>query len=317
MPVDPIQFGGIAVGSNPPFSSDEVIPPTPRDIVAEERFRRELPRIAREQITRRWLQNGGPASPVGLPLDPSFPVLKTANGHAVEFRGGRISFQDHDGQLVQSDLHHVVVTFEGFGLEVRQESGDELYGTVHSQIGSTGFRQDFVLPEVSLGPEDTNRVAQYGTILYEGPPIDLNVVLSLVEHDSGDRAKVRDEVRLRVGQLFKAAEDLAAGSPTGDPVQVAGMGLRSEALASSSLKDWLITAVADLINDLLGMGDDPYNMVGFTIAAAEMQTLPPLRQYRCWSDTRMVEFTHSRMTTCRDDAGDVGQITALFSVRAR
>lgn len=307
----------VDVSHNPPISGF-----TPGQAGEDERrWQRELQlrRTAREKIMQHWLQTGGSKSPVGLPMDPNFPVFRSGNIRTTQFRGGRITFNDADAQVVQSDLHHAVVTFEGIGLEIRQERGDEIYGSLHVQIGSTGFRKELTLGEVTLGPDANNRIQQYGMVLYEGPPTDLNIVLSVVENDSGNRAAVRDEVRKRVAEIFKTAEDAASAGQLGDAAQRAASSLNTENLASSSLKGWLITGVADIVNAILGMGDDPYNPVGFTITAAELQAIPPLRQYRCSSDPRTLNFTdpHRHIATCRDDGGDVGQISALFSVRAR
>jgi hypothetical protein len=278
---------------------------------------REHPVILRTQIMKKWIEMGGPKSSVGLPVDPNFPIKQTGDNLEVEFRGGSLKLNNVNAEIDESGLHHVSVTFEGFGLEMRQESGDEIYGQLVAQIGSTAFKRELVLPEVTLGPEDNNRIAQYSMLLYEGPPVDLNIVLSLTEHDSGDREAVRAQVRQKVGEFFDSAQNLAAGGVAGPAAQRAAQSLSAESLASSSLKDWMIDGAGDLINDLLGMGDDPYNPVGFTIYASEMQSVPPLRQYRCWSDPRVIDHTHARKTTCRDDGGDLGQITALFSVRPR
>jgi hypothetical protein len=312
MPNDYFQYAGLEQVNNPPVIRPE------GGAEALMRWRRDRPRRAREAIMQYWVQDGGPASPVGLPIDPNFPVLITIGDELQsEFRGGRLTFKNHDGSVTQSDLHQVVVTFEGFGLEIRQESGDEIYGSIHVEIGTTGFDNEFVVPEVVLGPEGHNRIGQLGIVLYEGPPVNLNILLSLTEHDSGDRAAVREEVRAKVKEIFKAAKDAAAGGMAGPAAQRAAQSLNSESIASSSLQDWMLTGVADLINEILGMGDDAYNPVGFTITAAQMQNIPPMLQYRCSSDPRVINFSQglSRMATCRDDGGDVGQITALFSIR--
>ncbi|MFB1487707.1 MULTISPECIES: hypothetical protein [unclassified Thiocapsa] len=313
MPENYVEFGAIVrEDQNPPLQRPPVDP------MLRIRWQREMPRRARNAIMNHWLQSGGPASAVGLPLDPSFPVLNMAGDKMrSDFRGGRLTFNDHDGTVVESELHKVVVTFEGYGLEIRQEDGDEIFGSIHSTIGTSGYTKDIVLPEVVLGPEGNNRIQQYGMVLYEGPPVDLGIVLSLTEHDSGDRKAVRDEVRVRVNQIFQEARNAAAAGAAGSAAQQAATAMTNESLVSSSLQNWIINGAADLINDLLGMGDDPYNPVGFTITANQMQNIPPMLQYRCSSDPRVINFTQglSRMMTGRDDAGDVGQITALFSIR--
>lgn len=276
-------------------------------------------RKARDAFKQRWLATGGATSPLGLPVDPSFPVMKSGdNAYNCEFRGGQLRFNSNDGSIEQSAMNHVVVTFEGFGLEMRQEDGDEIYGSVNVQIGTTGFKQDFVVPEQNLGPSGNNRIAQLGITLYEGPPVDLNILLTLVEHDSGDRATVRNDVKNRFKQIFQQAEAAAsAGAAAAGASGSALKALQAESASSSDLKTWLIEETGGLIADVLGMGDDPYNPVGFTIPSAEMLNIPPLRQYRCSSDPKLLNWTHSRMSTCRDDADDIGQISALFRVRPK
>jgi len=270
-------------------------------------------RLARKKIMEHWQAGGAADSKLGLPVDSGFPVLESGGGYLCEFRGGRVHISGDNGALTEDLSGQVIVTFEGFGLEMRQEDGDEIFGSVNCQIGTTGYKQDFVVPEQNLGPKGNNRIAQLGIVLYEGPPVNLNILLTLVEHDSGDRAKVRDEVKKRFNQIFNEARS-AAGAAAGAPSEAMAAS-KDESESSDSLQGWLIDSAAGFINDLFGMGDDPYNPVGFTISHGEMSNPPSLRTYRCSSDPKSLEFNFSRISTCRDDADDIGQISALFSAR--
>jgi hypothetical protein len=90
--------------------------------------------------------------------------------------------------------------------------------------------------------------------------------------------------------------------------------MRRENGAPGDIWIWVANAAADLIADILGMGDDSYTPVGLTITAAEMENPPPVKEYRCAADPRVLRYTHARTTLCTDDAGDIGQITAVFRV---
>jgi hypothetical protein len=273
--------------------------------------------LSHQRIKQHWLESGGADSPVGLPKDPVFPMQHEDGHYMVEFRGGDIRIRDNGQGLVLNATRRVAVVFEGFGLEIRQESGDEIYGTLSCKVAGTEYRQDFVLPEVQLGPEDNNRISQPGLVLYEGPPTSLNILLALVEHDDGPRDEIREATRQRFRQVLETAgETVAAGLP-GDAASIVSSVTRKEAVASGDLFEWLANAAADLIFEVLGMGDDPYTTVGLTITAAEMENPPPVMEYRCWADPRVLPYTHARTTLSRDDGGDTGQITAVFRVERR
>lgn len=279
---------------------------------ATQRYRRD-----RQTLIDRWRVLGGPASPLGLPLDPAFPLNSLPNGAKVVFRGGALKVRNNDPGVVEVVTESVIVSFEGFGLDIRQERGDELYGTLDCKIGSTGYRQSFDLPQVELGPEESNRVFQSSIVLWDGPPADINIIASLAEHDEGDREQVRQMVRGRVRQIFEKGQQAMGALVPGSETTAVKSALASESISNNSLQDWLIDGIGDLVNDVLGLGDDLYNPVGLTITAAEMRQFPPLQTYHCWSDTRTIPFTHSRTVTCRDDGGDPGQVTMLFLVRKK
>lgn len=271
-------------------------------------------RQAREAVMNRWMALGGPRSPLGLPRQASFDVEPVAGGYEVPFRGGTMKVMGGDpSKAIESVTRQVIVTFEGYGLEMRQEKGDDIYGYIAAKIGSTGYKKDFDIPIARVGPDDNNRVRPYSVILWEGPPVDLNLAVRMVEHDAGDSQAIRDEIRKRVNQIFDTAAQAAGGSA----VDVALSGYAGEAQANGDLVRWLLNAAADGIAELLGLGDDPYNEQGMTITADQMQRDLAAKTYRCWSDPHTIEYTHALTCDGYDDAGDHGRITLLFRVRPR
>jgi hypothetical protein len=271
---------------------------------------------ARAAILDKWRELDGPRSPVGLPLDPNFVLTNAPDGCMMDFRGGSMHVMDNNPGVVNIETRRVVVTFEGFGLEQRQEKGDELYGTLDCNVGSTGYRRSFDLAQVELGPDDDNRIYQSPIVLWDGPPADINIVAALVENDSGDREEIRNDIRERVRQIFELGSKLAGGIAPGRESDAVFSSLGSESAAAGSLWDWLITAGGDVIDHILGLGDDPYNPAGLTITAEEMRQIAPEQTYTCWNDPRSIPYTHRRTITGTDDGGDVGQITVLFRVRS-
>ncbi|WP_123831691.1 hypothetical protein [Luteimonas sp. 100069] len=275
---------------------------------------RRLVAQGRQRIMSEWLQAQGARSAVGLPVNAQFPTYHRNGRLYVEFRGGRMSTSLHEGGAVTFEPSgRVRVTLEGYGLDIRQEKGDELYGTVVANLGSQGYTRSWDLPEVTLGPDTKNRIYNKGIVLYEGPPADLNLVLQIVEHDHGDRAKVRQEVKRRVGQVFETAAS-AAGGAAGGAVGSALSSLQSESNAAGSLVSWLIGEAGGLVADVLGLGDDPYNPGGLTIGAHEMINIPGEQTYKCGTDPRRLHYTQRLALSGKDDGGDVGWISALVRV---
>lgn len=269
--------------------------------------------LAGIRMKEKWNEMGGPRSELGLPLDRAIKVTERNGSFVGEFRGGQMVMEHDHGEIEVTVSHRVAVVFEGFGLERRQESGDEIFGTIHGRLGSLGYTKDFLIPEITLGPDGSNRIAQLGMTIYEGPPADLNIVLYLMEHDSGDRKKVREEIRQYVQKAFETA-GTAIGAGAGIPV---GSYFDSEKASDVSLQKLIVNGAADLIDKILGMGDDPYNQVGFTIKAEDMRSPGAMQTYRCSADPRTLRYNNGLkfITMSRDDGGDTGQISALFSIQ--
>jgi hypothetical protein len=272
---------------------------------------------ARKLIQERWLAIGGPASDLGLPYDPNFPPMKTADAHEVVFRGGSMRvLDDHPDDITIDVRYRARVTFQGIGLEMRQESdGDELFGTISVAMGSTVDLKHYTIPEFVLGPDANNRIYQGVIELHNGRPNDISVIAKIFEHDSGDRAALRQEARNRVKQAFESGTAIV-GAAAGGAVGTAATAIGNESKTQGSFFDWLRDGLADGITNFLGIGDDEYNTVAVDIPFNDMIRIPPTLVYHCSHDSRSIEYTHKMTTTCRDDGGDMGQISLLFKVTA-
>lgn len=277
-------------------------------------------RAARQKILDNWKAQGGPASPLGLPLDDSFPVQEAGGGYLVPFRGGNITI-DGGLRVLNNDLGPACrVTFEGLILHSRQEtSPDEIYGAGGFRCGSIllGDRVltgNFVIPEVNLGGREARntRVANMSQEIYRGAPAGLELFVAIREHDSGDRQEVRRKVRELMDEGAKnVAAALGAGFGNGDIAQAARAG---EQISQGKFYEWLMGAAAEFITDFFGLSDDPYNPGGLTIPAEEMITPPPVMIAGHPWDNKTISYTHKIDMTGIDDSGAVGNCSAYFRV---
>lgn len=277
-------------------------------------------RNARQKIIDSWRNQGGPSSPLGLPVDDSFPIQVAGGGYLVPFRGGNIQI-DSELRVLNNELGSPChVTFEGLILHSRQEtSPDEIYGAGGFRVGSilVGDRVltgNFIIPEVKLGGKDARntRVSKMSQEIYRGAPVGLELFVSISEHDSGDREDVRRKVRTLIDEGAKnVATALGAGIAGGDLAQLGRVG---EQISQGSFGGWLRNAAADLITDLFGLSDDPYNPGGVVITAEEMTSPPPLMVAGHQLDNKVIMYTHRVDMSGIDDAGDVGNCSAYFRV---
>lgn len=273
---------------------------------------------ARAKIIKHWQAQGGPASPLGLPLDDAFPVEAAGGGYLVPFRGGSIHI---DGNLntLNNDLAPACrLTFEGLILHSRQEtSPDEIYGAGGYRVGSilmgnqvmTG---NFIVPEVRLGGKDSRNTRVWPTSqeIYRGPPVGLELFIALREHDSGDRQEVRNKVKAIIDEGAKnVAVALGAGVAGSSLAQV---GRTGEQIGQSTFGQWLSDAAADFITDFFGLSDDPYNPGGISITAEEMMSPPPLAVAGHNVDNKKITYTHKIDMSGTDDSGAVGHCSAYF-----
>ena len=285
--------------------------------MAEERIRLQT---AQQKIIDNWINQGGPRSPLGLPIDNSFPVQSVGGIYLVPFRGGNIQI-DGGLNVLNNDLAPTCrVTFEGLILHSRQEtSTDEIYGAGGYRIGSilignqvlTG---NFVIPEVKLGGKGARNTRVYKTSqeIYRGAPVGFELFVAICEHDSGDREVVRKKVRTLIDEGAKnVAAVLGAGVSGGNLAQVGRIG---EQVSESIFYDWLRDATADFITDFFGLSDDPYNPGGLTISADEMASPRQVMIAGHQLDNKTIAYTHRIDMSGIDDSGAVGNCSAYFRV---
>ncbi|MBW8824394.1 MAG: hypothetical protein JF567_09285 [Xanthomonadales bacterium] len=280
-------------------------------------------KAARTAMKLKWMDLGGPDSQLGLPMSQSFPITQADGSITMNFRGGTLHvLSDGDAivapeQITMDANYRVAISFEGMGLEIRQEhDGDELYGSLSLTDGGRRRIEDFTIPQVTLGPESNHRIYKTSMELFhDRPPSDISIAIKLFEHDEGDRDAMRAEIRKRVHQVFdKAVEEVGDAVP--GPVGAAAAAMSRETGVDNSLTHWAVTALADGIDAFLGLGDDQYNGTILTIPYEEQLHIPPLQTYRCSHDPQTIDYTHKVTVNSRDDGHDLGQVSLLFKVRS-
>jgi len=131
--------------------------------------------------------------------------------------------------------------------QVRQESSDEVYGTLNMVPvdGRDAISHKFPGDRDAwdMG-EDGQRIVALSVPMYMGSPKGLAITASLVEHDSGNI----DEYKARAAKALGAAANSAAAAFT--------VGL--SAVAATVIND-LATALVNAAADVLGADDDAYN----------------------------------------------------------
>lgn len=274
--------------------------------------------FARERIKREWLKMGGPASQIGLPLDPKFPLLRTKDGgFQIQFLGGNLNTSDADPVVRPSAGTTVILKLEGIGLIVKQESDpDELYGSISVQIPTLDRNDHIDFPNIELGPEPNRRVWNDGLILYEGEPRFINIVINMVESDAdANRDQVRQMSRDNADKLYEEAKQAAAQAVGVDAETITNNTLVKQSKLDEMGREYARKKAQDLIDWIFGTGDDPYDQGHLSISGTEMMNPPPMKQFKCWDDPKLVDYTHQVIIEGYDDGGDRGVIALLFSVK--
>lgn len=274
--------------------------------------------FARERIKREWLRMGGPASQLGLPLDPKFPLLKTNDGgFQIQFLGGNLNTTDANPAVRPSAGTTVIVKLEGIGLIVKQESDpDELYGSISVQVPTLDRKDDIDFPNIKLGPDSNNRVWNDGLILYEGEPRFINMMINMSESDAdANRDRVRRMARDAAAQVYEEAKRAAAQAAGIDAETVTNNTLVKQSKLDEMARKYAEEGAQDLLDWIFGTGDDPYGVGHLSISGTEMMNPPPIKQFKCWDDPKLVDYTHQVIVEGYDDGGDRGVIALLFSVK--
>jgi hypothetical protein len=267
---------------------------------------------ARAGLERAWTRMGGPASPVGLPMGGQVTVKEAGVAgswtYSADFRGGTIHLSN-DGSTGQSDSQvKVFIDLVGLECQVRQEGTDEIYAVVSVVGPSDHAIASTRVPgggTINMGPDGMRINLPTTSLLSDGTLQDYYVWAALVENDSGDV----DVIAKKIADKFASTAATALGAATGVP---------AEAIADSeSFKENLITGLAWVFGDVLGMGDDPYDPESFRLFWGDLKAGTPAVQpaYSRSDDPRKIEgWTHRLILSGVDDGGDHGQYAVYFKV---
>lgn len=267
---------------------------------------------ARASLERAWTRMGGAAAPVGLPMGGQIKVTESGTpgswNYSADFRGGSIHLSNDGSAGISDSQTKVFIDLVGIECQVRQEGTDEIYAVVSVLGPSNHTIASTRVPgggTISMGPDGLRINLPTTPLLHDGTLQDYYVWAALVENDSGDV----DVIAKNIVDKFASAAASALGSATGVP---------AEAVADSeSFKQNLITGLAWVFGDILGMGDDPYDPDSFPLFWGDLKAGTPLLQppYSRSDDPRVIQgWTHRLILSGVDGGGDHGQYAFYFKV---
>jgi hypothetical protein len=282
------------------------------------------------EIKARYLQLGGAASPLGLPLEDPSPILLDGIGFYRGYRGGRIWAANaslgplpnpgetplNEGETRAVVMRRAEVWWVGLECQIRQENDgvDEMYGSIFQVVPATRetAKADFPANDNAweMGP-DGQRILLGDLKLYPlpdhaGPPADVFLTPWLVEHDEGDQSEFRrafsEEFTTRAQTVLQSStEGQALEEEFGEYIPVLG------------------EEIAKLIERLFGLGDDPYQAGYLPLPwQALMSEASPRQTLRRSDDPRGFDYTHSVVVEGHDDGvfgKDFGRYAFYFDVR--
>lgn len=255
--------------------------------------------LAAFAIKHRYAELGEVFSPLGLPIDDQLEAKEKivtqalpSGKYVADFRGGNISIADLDNIAVEQITEKVKIWFVGLECQRRQESADEIFGTIGVILPSKPmFTRAVHFPEgseyVTMGP-DGLRLLELNLLLYDDVPADIVLTCNLIEHDSGDIS----EYKRRIAEALSKAAEAGLGS----------VGVPSEAIAAN--QGWLGAITIGLVNILsgwLGADDDPYNPRGFRIAAKDILIALRLKNGKL----KDIPYPFTEQAATRDDTPGV------------
>lgn len=259
------------------------------------------------QLLAKYKQIGAHLSPLGLPTDPRMPVFNTGQTFRLDFRGGQIEVPTVGGDPSATKQLRAKIWWKGIECQIRQEKTDEVYGGIGLIVPGSGLSKTHKFPDNGDGTWDMGpsgmRMMKHAVLLYDGPPMDIVLTASLIEHDSGDTS----EVKKKIAEAIAAAALAAAG---------AGAGLPAEATAATP--EWVNDLSLGLVNSvasLFGVDDDPYPPQQLLIKWTELQGRKfHLQTAKRDDDERTIEYTHSITLSAEDEGGSKGKYVAYFMV---
>jgi len=256
-------------------------------------------------IEKKYAQLGGKASPLGLPVNPTAGVQLQGTTYLMDYRGGQIESSGGTSATAVK-MREVQVWWVGLECRIRQESSDEIYGSVGAVVPASGGSFTHKFP----GDRDYwdmgrpgERIVNVGVPIYTGPPADVVIVGALVEHDSGNIDKYKQKF---ADEITRAAQGLA------------GMeGVPAEATAAD--EGWLNTLSLGLVNgifSLVGADDDAYVPGNLLLHWTDILGHAfPKQTLRRDDDPRTIEYTHQLIVSGVDQGGDRGEYALYFDVR--
>lgn len=261
----------------------------------------------RQRMVDKYTALGGFKSVLGLPITETMPVEPDGSGFRMLFRGGHLHLGADAAEPVEVQQQaQFQLWWVGLECQIRQEAEDEIYGVLGLLVPGTALSDIRKFPDDDAGVlkfgRPSERLINTDTLLFQGPPFDIVLSLSLFEHDSGPTSAIKAKI---ADTLAKATDALATA-----------LGLPAEALAATDgwandLSLGLINAVASA----LGVGDDQYNPGKLSIRWEEIQANKFQQATRTHpGDPHTVTYTHSLVVTGTDDGGDTGQYVAYFNV---
>lgn len=263
--------------------------------------------IARGQIERAWQAAGGPRSAVGLPLSGALTSVEHRGDLWVgRYRSGEMHLMGNDNVTVVP-LTSMTLTLVALECVIKQETNDEIYGTFVAAVPACGDSTPLRVPAKGEATFNSSvRLLFINHVFLNNVAIqDVHLGGALFEHDSGDADKI--------------ARDAAAAMQTAAAAALGGLtGAGAEAAAASQSDGQsagIFQSAADfLVNDVLGMGDDPYFPAELYIRAADMlQGDFPVQTYRRQDDPREVQYTHKMtLENPADGGGDRGVYNAYW-----
>lgn len=274
---------------------------------------RLLANDAKNNIAEMYRKIGGKASPLGL---PSSEVLKQGENFVQYYRSGFIStngVMDNKATAVQTN--RVQIFFTGIECRIRQESQDEIYGTVSAFTPSSGANIIHHFPDGqeywTLG-EDAPRIVQSNAMICDSVAGDIFIVCSLVEHDSGNIDEYKKKVADLITKAAKAFADME--------------GVPAETMASDQgLIGDISLSLVNVISGAIGADDDQYNSGSIKIDKEEIfnkfksdLTAPdqfPKFLLQRDDDPRTLPYTHRIFLSGTDQGGDTGEYALYFEVR--
>ena len=259
----------------------------------------------RIKILRKYEALGGARSQLGLPTDSAQSLTPISGGVRMSFRGGNIDLLADT--LTATRRYQAEVWWMGIECQVRQEGTDEMYGGIGVIVPGTLLSSTEKFPDGGNGTWDMGpdgiRIINTARLLYKGPPMDIVLTASLVEHDSGDTTEVKKKIAEAIAQAAAAL-----GTAVGVPAE-----------ATSASNGWINDLSLGLVNgvgNIFGINDDPYPPQQLRLRWTEIQGRQFTRQtLRRDDDPRTIDFTHSILASAVNESGDLGKYALYFDVR--